>query len=86
MGIAEAMSCGCIPVVTKSGAIPEVVDNTGFYVPYGDEKATAEAIKKALDTPEEMGKKARERIKNLFSVEKRERKLMETIKSMVGWE
>jgi len=79
MGIAEAMSCGCIPVVTKSGAIPEVVDNTGFYVPYGDEKATAEAIKKALDAPEEMRKKARERIKNLFSLANRERKLVSLI-------
>jgi len=82
---AEGMACECIPVVTKDKTgMPEFVDNTGFYVPYGDEKATAEAIKKALDAPEEMRKKARERIKNLFSVEKRERKLVEAIKSMVG--
>jgi len=61
---AEGMACECIPVVTKDKTgMPEFVDNTGFYVPYGDEKATAEAIKKALEAPEELGKKARERIK-----------------------
>jgi len=83
MGIAEAMSCGCIPVVTKSGAIPEVVDNTGFYVPYGDQKATAEAIKKALDAPEEMRKRARERIRNLFSLARRESEIVRLIGEII---
>ena len=73
MAVAESMLCGCIPVVTPRYALPEVVGNCGFYVPYGDEKATTEAIKKALAAPEEMRKKARERIRNLFSIEKREK-------------
>jgi len=48
MATAEAMACGCVPVVTERGAIPEVVGDAGYYVPYGSAKATAEAIEKAL--------------------------------------
>ena len=82
MAPAEAMLCGCIPVVTDRGALPEVVGDTGFYVPYGDEKATAEAIKKALEAPEEIGKKARERIVKLFSHRMREEKLVKTVREL----
>ena len=78
--VAESMLCGCIPVVTKRFALPEVVGDCGFYVPYGDEKATAEAIRKALYAPNELGKKARERIKKMFSMERRERELVKTIR------
>ena len=80
--LCEAMLCGCIPVGTRYCGIPTAIGDTGFYVPYGDEKATAEAIKKALAAPEEMRKKARERIKNLFPIEKREKKLVEILCSL----
>ena len=83
VGVAEAMASGCIPVVTRKGALPEVVGDCGFYVPYGDEKATAEAIKKALDAPEELGKKARERIIKMFPLEKREKELVRIIRVLV---
>lgn len=74
MSLAEAMLCGCAPVVTNNAALPEVVGDTGFYVPYSDLKATAEAIKKALRS--DKGKEARERIKNMFTLEKREKRLI----------
>jgi len=80
--VAESMLCGCIPVVTKRFALPEVVGRYGFYVPYGDEKATAEAIKKALNASDETGKKARERIMNNFSIEERAAKLMKLIEDI----
>ena len=74
VAMAEAMSCECIPVVTNRGAIPEVVGDTGFYVAYNDPKSTAEAIKKALKS--DKGKEARERIKNMFSIERRGKELV----------
>jgi len=77
LSLAEAMLCECVPVVTNKGAIPEVVGDTGFYVPYGDPKATAEAIKEALKS--DRGKEARERIKRMFPIEKREEKLVSFI-------
>ena len=80
MAPAEAMLCQCVPVVVNRGALPEVVGDTGFYAPYGDEKETAEAIKKALQS--KSGKKARERIIKLFPSELREKKLREIVKDM----
>jgi len=77
LALAEAMSCGCVPVVTRKYALPEVVGNTGFYVPYNDPEATAEAIKKALKS--DKGIKARERIEKYFSLKAREKGLIKEI-------
>ena len=79
--MAEGMLCGCVPVVTDRGAIPEVVGDTGFYVPYGDPEATAEAIKEALNSNK--GKQARERIKKMFPIERRERELISEIECVL---
>ena len=80
MALAEAIACECVPVVTNNAALPEVVGDTGFYVPYGDSKATAEAIEKALNSNK--GNEARKRIKNMFPIEKREKELKEVINSI----
>ena len=77
VALAEAMSCGCVPVVTRKYSLPEVVGDTGFYVPYNDPKATAEAIKKALEFDKRT--KARERIEKYFSLEAREKGLIREI-------
>ena len=82
LGNAEAMCCGCIPVVTEIGALPEIVDRNGFYARYGDVESTTDAIKKALDCNNELTKMARERIKKMFSLEKREKELVEIIRSL----
>jgi len=73
VALAEAMSCECVPVVTDRGALPEVVGDTGFYVPYDDSEATGRAIKKALKS--EKGNEARKRIVKTFPIEKREKEL-----------
>ena len=80
MAAAEAMLCECVPVVTRKGALPEVVGETGFYVEYGDEKATANAIKKALNS--QSGVKAKERIKECFSYGIREGKLVKLVEGL----
>lgn len=82
LGNAEAMCCGCIPVVTNRGGIPEVVGRTGFYAQYGDVESTTDAIKKALDCYNELTKMARERIKRFYSLELREGELVEIIRSL----
>ena len=83
VALAEAMLCECIPVVTRKAALPEVVGDTGFYVPYGNPKATAKAIKEAIDAPSEAGRKARKRIKDMFSLQKRKEKLLEIVNAMM---
>jgi len=78
--LAEAMSSGCIPVVSaQATALRETVGDCGFYVPYGDPKATAEAIKKALGAPAESEEKARKRIEEHYSMGKRETELLKAI-------
>jgi glycosyltransferase involved in cell wall biosynthesis len=82
MALSEAMACECVPVATERGALPEVVGDTGFYVPYGDPEKTSEAIKKALEASAYLGKKARERIEEMFALEKRERELVRIIEDV----
>ena len=83
MGVAEAMSCGCIPVITDRGALSEVVGDLGFYVPYGDAKTTAEVIEKAIQAPDELRKMCRKRIMDMFSINIRKDELFRAIKEIV---
>jgi len=85
VAVIEAMACKCVPVVSsKAVALRETVDDCGFYVPYGDAKATAKAIKMASSAFVDLGAKARKRIKDLFSIERREEKLLESINKVVN--
>lgn len=81
LAIAEAMYCKATPVVTMRGAIPELVGETGYYVPFDDPGATAAAIKKAINFPK--GQQTRERIVNKFLLEKREKLLTQEIESLL---
>lgn len=80
LSLAESMLCGCIPIVTKRGAIPEVVGNAGYYVPYDDVDATVSAIESALQD-EKMGGRARQRIALKFPPERRENELLGVVDS-----
>ena len=82
MALAEAMACRCVPVVTERGAIPEVVGDAGYYVPYGSAKATAEAIEKALSSKNGIG--LRKRVEERFSLRRREEALQSLLKSLMN--
>ncbi len=81
--IAEAMLCECVPVVTRRGAIPEVVGSCGHFVPYDSPRSTAKAIGKALDDLEK-GKQARQRIKKEFPLVKREESIVRLVSRLIG--
>jgi glycosyltransferase involved in cell wall biosynthesis len=84
MALAEAMACECIPVVTECGAMPEVVGDTGIYVPLEDPRATSEAIKQIIADPDNSrGKRARERISALYPLQKREQGLQATMEAVL---
>lgn len=82
MSLAEAMLSECVPVATARGAMPEVVGDTGFYVPYGDPSGLAEGIRCALRS--DKGKSAARRIEELFPLKKREIELVNVIDGVVG--
>jgi glycosyltransferase involved in cell wall biosynthesis len=47
----EAMACGCVPVGSDSGAIPEVVGDAGVVFRERDVKGLAEAVSQLLSDP-----------------------------------
>ena len=70
----EAMACECPVITSDADGFTEVVENgrTGFIVPKRDINATADAIQKFINNPllrNEMGRKGRERVLNLFDWE-----------------
>jgi glycosyltransferase involved in cell wall biosynthesis len=80
--LGEAMACECIPVVSeKALALRETVASYGFYVPFGDARATAKAIGLVLQAPPELGANVRKHIKE-FSIEKREHALTNLIEAL----
>ena len=80
--LCEAMLCNCIPVGTDIPGIKNAIGNTGFYVTYNDEKATADAIKKALAEPDKKGEMARKRITDMFRFSYREKGLTSFISNL----
>ena len=70
--VAEAMLARCVPVVTRSGSLPEVVGNCGYYVNYGDVNGACKAVKAALED-DTRGQLARERILSEFPMDRRRR-------------
>lgn len=81
--LAEAMLCGAVPVVTKRGALPEVVGDTGIYVEYDDPEGTSGAIREALTVGRSSGRAARERIVTQFPLEKRREALIDAVSEVL---
>ncbi len=79
---AEAMLCGCVPVATRNGALPEVIGDAGIYVPFNDPEATAKAVMKAMRS--DKGKDARKRIEGRFPLAKREEEIVEAVESVLS--
>jgi glycosyltransferase involved in cell wall biosynthesis len=74
--LCEAMLCECIPVGSKVNGIPKAIGDCGFILESNDLRKAKELVTKALNSPVDMGRKARNRIMNLFPAEKRETKIV----------
>jgi len=71
MSLAEAMASGCAPVVTRAGALPEVVADTGIYAASTEPADLAAAIERAFAVRDTLGAAARARITTEFTLERR---------------
>ncbi|HWE52079.1 MAG TPA: glycosyltransferase family 4 protein [Bryobacteraceae bacterium] len=83
MSLAEAMMAGCIPVVINEGAIPEVAGDCGVYAGSRDAGDVAAAIRSALGMGEEARLRARARIENEFTLERRRNALEKIVDSLL---
>ena len=72
----------CVPVASDCFALPEVVGEAGYLVRTGDIEDLREKIASALEHGEEIGKKARWRIQNLFPLKQRRNALLSLIDSL----
>jgi glycosyltransferase involved in cell wall biosynthesis len=84
-----ALAAGRPVVVTKTGAMPEVVEEgkTGFVVPPGDAAALAGAISRLLEKPEmaaRMGREASEHARRDFSWDSIAGRTIDLYRSMAG--
>lgn len=75
--LCEAMLCECVPVGSDIPGIRTAIGGTGFYVPIGKPQECADAIQKALFS--DKGKEARNRIKVMFPLQRREAELTKVI-------
>ncbi len=85
IAVVEAMQCGCIPVVTNRGALPEVVGDAGVIVEYGNIENIKEGLKKATKLSE--NKSARERARgraSQFTLSKREERIVKIINGITA--
>ena len=82
LAVAEAMSSGCVPVVTDRGSLPEVVGDAGLYVPFGNPEATAMAIAKGMES--DRSDVARRRILTLFPAARRRERVIELVEGLLG--
>ncbi len=78
--VCEAMLCECVPVGTNIGGIPTAIKDIGFLVPYNNVDALGDAIRKALQAPENIGQAARKYISNTFTLQRREEALLRIIR------
>lgn len=80
--LCEAMMYECIPVGSNVNGIPRVIGDCGFIVYKKNTNEIIHQIQSALNSSQELGKEARKRIIENFSLEKRKEKLFEIIDEM----
>jgi glycosyltransferase involved in cell wall biosynthesis len=71
LALAEAMACGCVPVVSRNGALPEVAGDVGYYLDDLTVESAVKAVSQALNAPEERRIAARQRMVEHFDYERR---------------
>ena len=84
LSMAEAMLAGCVPVVTRAGAIPEVVADTGIYAETSTPEALAAAIRQGLAAGDAARSQARSHILETFPLARRGALLAGLIDSLMG--
>ncbi|UCF63588.1 MAG: glycosyltransferase family 4 protein [bacterium] len=79
--VCEAMLCESVPVGCSVNGISTAIGDCGFLLAGRDPVEGAKLVKKAMESPAELGEKARQRIISLFNTERREKSLVSILGS-----
>jgi len=84
--LCESMLCECIPIVSAVGAMPKIVEKTGFVLEKKDLNQLLNLLQSALKSKEIqlLQKEVANRIKNSFSLKERNVNLKKTISSLIN--
>ncbi len=80
--LCEAMLCGCFPVGTNIGGIPDAIGKTGIVVEYGDVTGARKALLQALES--ENSDNPRDRIIQHYNSITREENILRYISSLTN--
>lgn len=86
VALAEAMACGCLPVVMDRYSLPEVAGQAGLLIPYGPDRveAAVAAIKAALASDEAPRRQGRDHIITHFTAVHRIQAFKSEIARLLG--
>jgi glycosyltransferase involved in cell wall biosynthesis len=84
LAAAEAMLHECVPVVTRAGALPEVIGDTGLYTDSTEPQPLAATICQALNMRIDLGRSAHERVVSKFPLGLRRQGLEQVIESALS--
>jgi glycosyltransferase involved in cell wall biosynthesis len=83
VSVAEAMLAGCVPVVTRAGALPEVVGDAGVIIAERSPQAIAAGVRDALErSARGGGEAARKRALERFPVSARAEALWSLVEGL----
>jgi glycosyltransferase involved in cell wall biosynthesis len=77
--LCEAMLCECVPVGSNVTFIPEIIGDCGFVVTHRDIEEMKNKVEAAMQSDPSMGKRARQRILDNYSLKTREKTLCNLI-------
>jgi glycosyltransferase involved in cell wall biosynthesis len=83
--LCEAMLCGCIPIVSNVGAMPKIVSEDGIVLERKDISLLKTKIETAinLSLDKSLMNRNRDLIKNRFTIEKRQKELVDLMISVI---
>jgi len=84
VSVIEAMSCGCVPVVSNMGALPEVVGDSGYVLESLEIEHVTMVLRAALDAPPEAHNRARAHVVEHFDIGLRGERLSKLIDDLLA--
>jgi len=83
--LSEGMLCECVPVASNVGGMPDIVSDSGYILKHKSIEELRVLIESAINNPglDILGKKARKRIEDNYTFDKRRSKLLSQVEKLI---